>query len=50
MRDGTRYTVLLKSGDRERKIVNYETHDETLTAIFREINKIIPGIWQLRNP
>lgn len=50
VRDGTRYTVLLKSGDRERKIVNYETHDETLTAIFREINKVIPGIWQLRNP
>jgi hypothetical protein len=50
VRDGTRYTVLLKSGDQERKLVNYETHNEALTAIFREVNKVIPSAWQLRNP
>jgi len=50
VRDGTRYTVLMKSGGQERKVVNYETHDEALTAIFRELNKVIPGIWQLHNP
>ena len=50
VRDGTRYTVRLKSGNEEKIIVNYETHGALLSGLFREMNKVIPSLWQLHNP